>query len=81
MANRLSFDHSDRRNPYRVDGQPVTYEQYMAAPMYTGLKRATLHDAYETWHRTDDEVGSRTAFAVVERIYGKDYAMEIGRNR
>lgn len=79
---KLSIDHSDRVNPFRVDGQPVTVERYMSVPMYTGLKAATVTEAIDCFYRVEDETGGSKSIAlsVVEMHYGKEYAMEVGRN-
>lgn len=66
---------------YFVDGKPVTHDEYMAAPVDTEIDLAMLKRAFATHDEIDDEVGSRTAMAVVTRNYGDAYAYEVGRNR
>jgi hypothetical protein len=64
-----------------VAGKPATHEEYMAAPRDPKLDSKLLQEAFETAYGIDDECGSKsTALYVVERHYGRAYALEVGRN-
>jgi hypothetical protein len=57
------------------------HEEYMAAPTDPKLDAELLKAAHATAYGIDDECGSKSIpLNVVERNYGRSYAMEVGRN-